>query len=44
MRYKEHTREIKNSGENSKFAQHIQNMGHKYMNMEETLGSFALSV
>jgi hypothetical protein len=37
MRYKEHIRELKNSGENSKFALHIQNTGHKYRNMEETL-------
>jgi hypothetical protein len=36
-RYKEHIREIKNNGENSKFALHIQNTGHKCTNMEETL-------
>jgi hypothetical protein len=36
-RYREHIRKIKNNGENSKFALHIQNMGHKCMNMEQTL-------
>jgi hypothetical protein len=36
-RYKEHLRKIESSGENSKFALHIQNTGHKCMNMEETL-------
>jgi hypothetical protein len=36
-RYNEHIREIKNNGENSKFALHIQNTGHKCANIEETL-------
>jgi hypothetical protein len=35
--YNEHIREIKNNGENSKFALHIQNTGHKCANIEETL-------
>jgi hypothetical protein len=35
--YKEHIREIKNNGENSKSALHIQNTGHRCTNMEETL-------
>jgi hypothetical protein len=36
-RYKEHIREIKNNGENSIFALHIQNTGHKCMNTEQIL-------
>jgi hypothetical protein len=34
-RYNEHIREIKNNGENSKFALHIQNTGHRCTNMKE---------
>jgi hypothetical protein len=34
---KEHIGEIKNNGENSKFALHIQNTGHRCANIEETL-------
>jgi hypothetical protein len=36
-RFKEHIREIKYNGENSKFALHIQNTGHKCANIDETL-------
>jgi hypothetical protein len=36
-RYKEHIREIKYNGENSKFALHIQNTGHQCANIDETL-------
>jgi hypothetical protein len=36
-RYKEHNTEIKNNVENSKFALHIQNTGHRCANIEETL-------
>ncbi|PNE09471.1 hypothetical protein B7P43_G00038 [Cryptotermes secundus] len=35
--YKEHIREIKNNGENSKVALHIQNTRHICTNLEETL-------
>jgi hypothetical protein len=36
-RYKELIRELKNNGENSKVALHIQNTADKNMNMEETI-------
>jgi hypothetical protein len=35
--YNEHIRGIKNNGENSKFALHIQNTGHRCTSIEETL-------
>jgi hypothetical protein len=36
-RYKEHTRDIKNNGQYSKFAQHIIETGHKYDTIVKTM-------
>jgi hypothetical protein len=36
-RFKEHIRDIKNNGQNSKFAQHILDTRHDYRIMEETM-------
>jgi hypothetical protein len=36
-RFKEHARDIRNSGQNSKFAQHILDTGHEYETIEKTM-------
>lgn len=35
-RFKEHIRDIKNNGQNSKFAQHVLDTKHGYVTMEKT--------
>jgi hypothetical protein len=35
--FKEHTRDIKNDGQNSKFTQHILDTGHEYETTEKTM-------
>ena len=37
IRYKEHIRDIKNNGQNSKFAQHILDTTHDYSTIDRTL-------
>jgi hypothetical protein len=38
-RYNEHTREIRTSGQSSKFAQHILNTAHNYDIMDKSHGN-----